>query len=421
MTLANKIKQIREKKKLSQEALAKMMNYTRSYVSAWECEKRPITSEVLDTFRAAVGLPGVPLTNDEVIQYKHQLYDWRSNVVYGEFHKAKELQPILAQGAEWSCDKDLKALYDLFSASFYYSVGNAEAYKKVMGSLYAQKHDFNDEQLHWYYRLVGIRELTNRQYKRALNSFCEAEKLGNHLGLDDVMLNYNIANCLTNMGYVSLAIKYLEAAQKMAKETPIHRFDGYIRLLIAANYSNSGRCHEAIAILYDCIRDERERYGTNSALSGMYHRLAIAYSKLEDTTNALKYLDEAALCITENKGSHNYNFYLRARILLTDNKIDEGMDCLDKGLQLADKGTLYHTLLSSLKHSMLLNANQSRLHMEKVAIPCLLSYGKYQDAASYYYKLGKFYEQQQKYKQSAEYSFLAYELSNKLIKGDIEL
>jgi tetratricopeptide (TPR) repeat protein len=296
-----------------------------------------------------------------------------------------------------------------------------EAFDGVIALLNEKKGSFTDEHNYWYYRSLGVRELMTWNYKAALSAFLQAESHGQNLELADEGLYYNMAHCLTDMDYASLAIEYVEKAQKQAAARFHYRYDVYIRSFLAINYGKLGRTSEALATLEGCLRDEKEKKSAKETIGGLYCDIGMVYYRNEDYSKALEYLDMAREYFDEGSESHICWLHHKAQVLILYNRIKDGMDCISQGLVMTRKGTIWHLLLSSLKHSMLLNASESLTYIVKISIPQLLKYGQHLSAADCCEKLSHHYGRIKKYKQAVKYSHLAQTIYKKLMKGDLTL
>ena len=282
-------------------------------------------------------------------------------------------------------------------------------------------HEFTDMHYYWYYRQCGISKLHEFQYKEALKMFLKAEELGNLLKIYNEGPYYNIASCLTNIGYAYLAIEYLKMAEAEAVKSSNNRYNVYIRNLFALNYSILGQHGRAISLLEGCLRGEKEKANAKGTIGAFYIDMGMIYHRMGKLSDAIKCLDVAGEYFQENSDSFTYNMYCKAYVLLANSKTSEGLDCLDKGLDVSKQHTLMHVLLLTLKHSINLKEPESLQYMQTTGIPQLLEYGEHLLVAEYYEKLGVYYQEIKKYKTASIYMHLALDITKKLMKGDLNL
>jgi len=419
MTLSNKISSIRRKKGLSQTELAQAVNFSQSYINRVEQGNRTISEEFLNAFRQVVDLPNVPLTDNEVELFKARLRSWKDIINYGDYDKARELKPGLAQSAKWSQEPELQIYFDLYDASFYHATRDMDKRNEIIASLSTNPHTFNGEQQYLRLRLVGIRELSVWKYRTALTSFLEAEKLGESLGLNDEGLYYNIAYCFTDMGYAYLANEFFEKSLQMLHSKANYSYDNQIRSFIAWNISQLGKTDEALAILEGCIREEKSKATSISNIGAFYKSIARIHHRIGNFAEAIENVDEAASHFEPTSKSYGYNLYYKAIILIENNKMNEGMDCLNESLGFFDDASLEHLKLSMLRHSTSLNKPSSLKFIESTAIPKLLDHGAYQELIMHCDKIRVHYEAKNMYKKAYEYSHLSQKLTTIIHKGVI--
>jgi tetratricopeptide (TPR) repeat protein len=418
MDVLNKMIKIRKAQGLYASELSQMMGYDRTYLNKIEKKEKPLTPEAFNRFKKALHVPLLPLTDEEEAEFKQGLYAWKDDISFKDLDKAKEIQPKLARCAELTLSRDLQIMYDIFSAIFYRTVGKKEALETVLTKLEGQANGFTDEQSYWYNRQVGIRELYAQRYKTALDAFLKVETKGNILGFNNDALYYNIAHCLTDMGYTLKAMDYLQLAQDKALETNNNKNNVYIRYFLAINYRNLGKYTESLKILEGCLRDEREKSSASITIGLIYRHIALAYRDMGNYIKAIKNIGESFKYINNEHGAFIDNLYHEASILITSGKVDEGIVCLNKGLHMVEEGTIKHTMLNYLKHSINLNDPSSMQYTINEAIPKLKYYHMNIALLECYEKIFKHLEKSKKIK-AFQYCKLAYELKNKLIKGDV--
>jgi len=415
--LKNKIKLIRTKKGLTQSALAQAMGYSDTNLSHMERGTRNISSAVLDAFRKAVGLPGVPITPKEVTHFKELLFSWKDNLDRNELDKAKERQPELARNAEWSYEPELLTYYNIFSAGYYRKIKDTDAHKKIMDLLREKVHCFDNEQSYWYYRQVGIDKLSAWRYKEALVAYFKADKLAKHLHLDNTSLYYHIAYCLTDMGYAYHANDYLEMMLTRTHKKSINTYYVQIQSYLASNISYFGKADEALAMLNDCIREEESKKNAAESIGALYRRIALVHRLMGNFNEAIKNLDVATKYYEANSDSQGYLLYHKALVLFEANQVSDGMKHLNSALSLIKECTLWDLLATSLKHSRSLDNKSSLKYIERITIPKLFEYGRYRELLMYYNILCSHYEAINNYKQSLAYIRLAHNTANELTQG----
>jgi tetratricopeptide (TPR) repeat protein len=418
MDILNTIISIRTKQNITQKKLAELMFCSRTRVNQVENRVVPLNAAYIKAFKEALNAPMLPLTEEEEVQFKQRLYEWKDISTFNNLEKAKEMKPWLARCAELTLSDDLRILYNIFNAVFYRISKNNEKIKNILNRLEKQSVNFTDEQAHWYNRQIGINELLALNYKPAYDAFAKAEKQGVALNLNNESLYYNMGFCLTDMGYAFKAIEYLQKAKIKATENNNYKNDVYIRSFIAINYRNLGKPQESLEMLEGCLRDELNKTAVTVTIGLTYRHIALAYRDMGDYARALENIEASFKYIDENKSPYPDNLYHAASILIASKRVNEGIRHLDKGITMVKKDSIQHTMLSALKFSVELDNTDSLNCLENEIIPKLKHYSMNIALINCYEKLYAYYEKNKKSK-AYHYCKLAYELIKKLIKGDV--
>ena len=419
MTINGKFKQIRKKKNLTQKELAKMINCDRSYIARMESGSRDIPPQIISAFKIALEIECAPLTNEDIEEYIANLCTLNELVSLGQLDKAKKLHQNLELGIEWVFEQDIVTLYELFTAEFYRVSGDMKAYEKTIIALEKKQHEFNYEHKYWYWCQKGSCELVSGYSKNALLSFLHAENIGDRLGLAYETICISIARCLTDIAYVLLSIEYLEKAQKIAKERVNNKYNVCIQSLLASNYSILGWHVKAIKLIESCISDEKEKVGAKESIGALYHLMCNVYQRKGDFDKAFECTEAALTYFNKNSDYYIYNIYLKASILLSHNKTNEGEKYLAKGLNISIKGSLLNTLIVALKSSATLNNLSSRRHLETISIPQLLNFGQVVVVLDCYIMLRQYYYNAEEYKNALKYSQMENEITKRFVEREL--
>jgi transcriptional regulator with XRE-family HTH domain len=410
---------IRKKANLTQKDIAKKIGVVPSYINKIENNKKPFDDDLIEKYKIALGAPDLPLTKDEEAQFKQRLYAWKATVNSIEPEKAKIEQIKLQKCIDLTLSNDLKNLYHIFIIGFYRITNENELLENQMIKLKDLSNTFNDEHLYWYNRQIGVQALLELQYRTALDSLLLAEQKGSLLNLNNDIIYYNIAHCLTDMGYAFGAIKYIEKSQERANFENNHTFDVYRRYFLAENYTFLGRYKEALELLNSCLRDESKKSNVYVNISLIYRRIGLVYFYMNDYKKALENIDITFTLINTERKSYKDNLYYKAMILIANNQIKQANICLDEAIQMTEEGTLKNVLFNTLKHTITISNKESLHYLEDISIPQLRFYEKNMALIDCYKKLGQHYENKNT-KLSSKYFKSAYELSEKLRKGEYE-
>jgi len=339
-----------------------------------------------------------------ICETTQQLHLWRDSLFYGEWEKARVHQAQLAQKIAEERD-EIKNWYDLYSLNYYRVMEMPDCLAAVMQRLEARQADFDQAQMYWYLRQLGIRDMTASYYNDAMAHFVKAETLGNNLGLNkDEGLYVNMGQCLTDMGYAAMAIAYLEKAQVQAAKRHNNNYSILTRSLLGLNYLRVGRIDESLQLQQGCLRDERRVNTASLTLVFLYRRLAQVYLAQKDYPRAMENINASLKNATAHKGAHNDSLYWKAQIFFSQGEKQAGMDCLTAGIWVEKRGTIYATMLHAAQHCHTMHKTKSRLYVKKFAIPKLERHGLYLPLMDCYEALGE--------------HRLAFNLSEKLRKGE---
>ncbi|MCL2189404.1 MAG: helix-turn-helix transcriptional regulator [Defluviitaleaceae bacterium] len=86
MTVLNKMIAIRKKCGMSVSQLSTAMGFHRTYLQKIENEGsgKPPPESVIQQFKLALGAPNLPLTDEEEMAFKQQLYDWKEMSLFND-------------------------------------------------------------------------------------------------------------------------------------------------------------------------------------------------------------------------------------------------------------------------------------------------------------------------------------------------
>jgi len=409
---------IRAQQSMTQEYMAKKLNCTPSYISKIESGKKSCSDDFIKRYKTALGAPDLPLTDEEAVVFKQQLYKWKDLITFDELDEAGKILPSLTNCVALTLYDGLKNLFYIFEASYYRATKNNEALDVAMSKIKGITHLFNDEQAYWYNRQIGIDELSKLHYATALQAFLQAEKAGDILNLNNASLYLNMGNCLTSMGYASKALEYLEKSYKKAIAINDYSHDVYRRYFTAQNYSHTGRHLEAIEMLEGCLRDEKKKASATVTIGLIYRRIALAYLYMGDKAVALQYIEKSAENIDDKRPAYSDHLYYKAIILFENEKKHEGEICLHRAIEIEAKSTPSYIQYNALKHSMTLNNVCSLNYVECDAVPKLLEFQMNLPLLACYKQLTAFYVKNNKNK-AFHYLQLTNELNEKLRKGEL--
>lgn len=392
------------------------MGYDGSYLGKIEKGVKPLTDDVIIQFKKALNAPMLPLTDEEEILFKQQLYDWKDMISQGDIEEAKEMQHQISRCASLLESKELKNLYDVFLIIFYRVTKNDDVADEEMKKLKMQEMFFNDESSYWYNRQIGVHAHRQLRYKDALQAFLRSEKKGEKLSLNNGGLYYNISYCLTVMGFSSIAIDYISKAQEYYNVAGITSNNIHLKSFLSENYYNTGRNQQALQLLKGCLQEEQNSKFGEATIGITYRHIAIVNYQMNDLVNALKNIEISITRTKENKIAYADSIYWKAKILDTEGNTKEAISCLEKGIIEIEPNTIKYVLLKAKMQSLRLNEETSLPYLDNTAFPMLEEYGYYLNALDLYEAIYNHFKVTNKRK-AWPYATRIIELSEKLRKG----
>jgi len=422
LTLGQKMKAIRKALGKTQVSMAIDMGYSDVLVQKYENNRIAVSSDVLSAFRKVAGIEGVPLSDDEISAATKEMISWNNAITYGDKKQVIELHKKFERYIKWTFDLDFENLFDIFCIRYLCMIGKKEEAKKLAASLKERKPTFTDMYLYWYYRYLGLLKHWDWQYKQALTMYLEAEVIGEQLNLNDVMHFYNIGNCLINCGYPYVALDYFGKAEMMGLSLASIKHGFIMQRLVAVCYGSISKTDKALKLLGNCLEYLlNEKKEDKLSICGLYIHTARVYQAAGNYEKAFEHFDRSARYCDEKEELFLECLCYKATFLREYNKNDEVRKCLDKGLPLAAKSTLWYYWLHAIKHSLLLDEAPSREYLISTSILNLNSYGKHTMVMNCYKWLSVYFEKDGKYKKALLYNKEASDISTRLMKGDLSL
>ena len=422
MTLGRKMAAIRKEKGIRQVDLAYDMGYSPAAVGNYENERCPVSADVLLAFRGATNMEDTPMLEHELADLKKRLCAWYDLIIVGRVKCAKELYDKLAHDVKWSYDDDLKRLFEIFCVMYYHDLGEKDKFAKMLVTIKEHEHSLTDEHLHFYWFLLGIFEYYKCQYKSALKFYLKAEVIGARMGLSSRPLDYSIGCCLVFMGYSNLAIEYLEKSQLNELDAHITKYGSITQKLLAICHSRLGRVNKAHKLLdaYDgyLIADDK---CSKPELFVLHCVRALVCNEAGDYEKALENYEIAIGYYNEKDELYLSYICDKATLLRSINKTEEVNICINEGLSLATKGTIWYEWLNAVKHSLTLSKKSSEDYLMWTAIPRLTEYGQHYEVMKLYTWLSDHFTTERKHKPASECTKEAFAIYSRLMKGDLSL
>jgi len=422
LILGQKMKAIRKALGKTQVSMAIAMGYSDVLVQKYENNRISVSSDVLNAFRKVAGIEGVPLSDDEVSAATKEMISWNDAITFGDKNQVIELHKKFERYVRWAYDLDLQNLFDIFRIKYLCRIDKKEEAEKLAASLEERARNFTDIHKYWYYRYLGFLKHSDWQYKQAVIMYLKAEAIGNQSHLNDVKHYYNIGNCLINCDYPHLALYYLEKVEVMGINLESIKYGFITQKLVATCYGMLGKTDKALKLLNDCLEYlSNEKKEDKLSICGVYIQIGHVYQDAGHYEKALENFDRSTRFCDEKDEVFLMYLCYKATLLRDCNRDDEVKKCLDKGLPLVTKNTLWYYWLHAIKHSLLLDEAPSREYLISTSIRNLNNYGKHTMVINCYKWLSSYLEKDGKYKKALLYNKEALDISIRLMKGDLSL
>ncbi|MCL2404202.1 MAG: tetratricopeptide repeat protein [Defluviitaleaceae bacterium] len=416
---------IRQQHGYSQEDFANLLQCDVAHIIALESGKEKADTPFVATIRVKLDLKNAPITELARATLMEDIYKWKVAIDYGDISKASELMPALKSGAKLSYSVSTQVLYDIFETDYYRLIGDMKSYNEMMKRLSQQVEKFNARQLHHYNCLVGAKAFVEKRYQEAIKAYVAAGRLDKSGDWSGVRFYAGLGASLSDRGYATRAVWYLEKARHLARWAAIYenrpnsRFDEYIDGYLASDLSKIGRCDEAITILERRLVIEMKKK-SKEGIGYTYFSFGRVYQMAENFDKAIKNYDMALEYLNENNEAYISALYHKASTYTINNRNSEAVPCIEKGLEVA-KDEYWRIRFDALMHSATLDVDPSSAeYLKNTAIPKLLSYGQGEAVVYYNKQLSEYYYEYGTLEAALKYSNSALEAQKQLHKELIE-
>ena len=394
--LNDKLRQIREAKKMTQREIADFTGYGVTAVSSIETGVNKCTADAERLFREALGIRHLPLHEHERQSFKdkgHRVYNFISD---RKLKEAKDLLSEMSGIVYFTFDLEFVTFYRLLECRLLINESKLKVAKEIADSLEPDLNDISDEIMYLYYCIKGLLEHTYGRFEEALKLYRKAERFMKDGYKENKAQLYNMALCLTSLGFLVYAAKFLESERKLFKDDKDRKtleIDNWLAKL----YISLRRLEEAKKLLFVCL--DKAKITDDKVMTGIImHNIGVMYQYSGDANAGIEYVDKAFEYCEKDSSFYLENLYRKGRCYI-DLKYYSACDALvTEGKKLAKGNKLYTMLFESLKHLMSLHDHVSAGHILKTIdylhnvyrAPDALYYSK--TLRAYYEKRGKRYE-----------------------------
>ena len=378
MTIAEKLRDVRKDRKLSQASFADALGFAVSKISDIENNLKTYTDEQILVLKKLLGIEGAPLTDGELTTFKKRLYIWRDYIKNNRIDEGRKLHQELMVITKLSFERDLCLLYRIFEAKQLTEEDNFSAARDILESIEGLLNDTCNENKYHFYYTMGTLCIHERNAKDALAAYEMASSLEVD-GLEkEVTLYYNMAICYSFLGRY---VRTINAILQIYNEFDHSRINAHTLRFdneLAINYVRINQIDQAIGLLENAL-DKAKNLDNRAFVGITFHNLGCAYRKLDKHEEAIEYFDKAAEYFEEGTSHYLENLYFKALCLIALKKKSQYKSVLLRSESLSEKSEHYALLFRSLAHLLSIRDEHSVDFIEGRTIPYLLE--------GYYYYL----------------------------------
>ena len=417
------IRDLREYRGLSQEELARVAFFNRSTLSFIESGSQDCPDDILLSIKTALDLKDLPLHDYERSVFRDMLHKWYNIISERNLSEAEELRIKLSIIQLLPHDIELNNLFSLFDCRLLLGLNMLEASKGILGVFEAKLNELSDTQLYHHFYNQGTYNTRKKQYKIALEYYLKSYELMKYGFEKNITLYYNIAICYERLGYVALAVTFLEEARRLHTFGQNNVPELNVYSFLGINYAYTGHLQRAKTLLdkahaialNDYNASEIAKYNLCMVLSnlGYTYRLAKKWSR------AIEYLDNAVQYTTNETSDYLEILYQKIRTLIEMGNPLSCADLLSEGVKLSKGNEVYSTMFEALKLLICLTEKSAK-QLEIKIIPCLLDNNVFYPVLDYAIVLRDYYKTRRGFKTRAlEMSDIIFTILSKMQEGGV--
>jgi len=442
MQLGAKLGQIRKQLQLSQAQVARLANFSPSYITMFENSKRPISNETLKILKTALDIENVPLTEDELLQFKDDLLQWQVNLM--NYFSPDEITRFhsFEKAISFIDDPELITDFKFAKLTFLNTSRKLVAYNALLVELQADQLEmsiFHKKELFFH---LGINELYNRNYRGAMIHLKQAEKLSQNLAkkylYNLVNIYYNLATAYTGMRQPMQAYHYFDLTESTFESSVDMIYISMIQSSRALLMGVSGLKEPAVKLLKQGINQSLQTQNSEFIVASRHSQLAKVYLHHLDLKNAMHHfkeadelflgvvnkikssnMDEIQLFLKRYTGFQLENKFYYMKTCALSNQAHQTEILLEEGLRDCAKDSPAYYLFKCFEIFRQPILEDDFDFIENVAIPKLLEYGYYNDVLDLYKELTLIYENKFLRKKALYFSNKTVELLEAIRGGEV--
>jgi len=392
LPLGEKLRQVRQARKMSQKKVAEATKYAISSISHIEVGRIDCDPDILLLIRKALGIEKMPLLDPERKVFKDKLLAFYDLILEWKHEEAKEMQEELSNIKFLPFERELNTYYNLLKCRLLLSENRFDEAAEILEVVGENLQEMDEESTYFYYCNMGVLNMRTANEEVAMEFFLKANKLVklNYKGHD--VLYYNIARCSMKLGFLVRSIDFLEKWNEMFLGEKSYEHVGlWVDSMLARGYIRMNRLQSAKSLLEKCLT-KAKRINNKRYMGMIFYDYGFMYKAAGAGNSAIEYLDRALECF--EKGEINYMEVLYLKVLCyIDMKYNVScMQLIAEGKKLAEGSEMYTVFFESAKHLTSLSNHKSTQYIEGVTIPYMLKTFSFYAALVYSEALREYFE-----------------------------
>jgi len=395
MTPSQKIKELREFRKYTQEALADALKCSKSKISKIESGEGEYSEKDIKLAKAFFGIEDAPFSERERMEFKQRLYKWKYWIKNGHIDEARRYQKSVSAITKLPFESELNMLYRMFEIRLILKEGKPELAEEMLRPEEADiEHVSGENQHHFHYNLGSV-YLYRFDFKNALQSYLKSLDLEGYALEKDIGLHFNLSMCYGELGKYVLAISTLEKVYQEFDYNMAGTLRCYIDSILAINYARVGQVSRAKQLLNRSLAEAIGNTNTFFTLSAL-HNYGFACFEAKEYGEAVEYFDRVLEAYKTVDRRYLETMYYKIRSLIADKKTSKAKPLLSKAMSLAEDNEQYLLAFESLSHLLTIKQDESIEFIEQKAIPYFIERHEYYNALDYCTLLESIFEKRGK-------------------------
>jgi len=382
MTPSQKVKELREFRKYTQEALAEALKCSKAKISMAESGECEYSEKDIKAAKEFFGVENAPFTDMESLDFRKRLYKWKDWIRNGHIDEARKNQKNLAVITKLPFEPDLNMLYRMFEIRMILKEGKVEQAEELLLSEEPHIENTNCENQHHFYYNMGSVYLYKHDFKKALSFYLRARDLEICALEKDVGLHLNLAMCYGKLGKYALAISTMEKETQEFDYNKTGVMRAYFNGTLAINYVRIGQVARAKQLLEHSL-PEAMSINHSFFIYMSLHNYGCACYEAKEYKEAIEYFDRAFEVYKTVDNHYFENTYYKILCLISDKKKSRAKPLLSKAMSLAEENEFYSIAFESLSRLLTITQDESIDFIEQKTIPYFIEKHAYYKALSY--------------------------------------